>query len=169
MAARRRSRDRARPPCAAGHDLRVQREHHGRDLPRGVGVRGAPADGAGVADLAVGDVVERLAQQRDSVGHERRILCLRLTHGGPDLDVAVGAPDPGQIRRAGDVDQPRRRRQAQVHHRHQALPAAQDRDFVAVFGEPRDGIGRRRGALVGERGRLHDGRPQRVTTVYLSP
>ena len=60
-------------------------------------------------------------------------------HGADDDVVAVGA-DAFEVGDAGEIDQMRRRRQPQLHHRDKAVAAGQRPAVVAEFGEQADGF-----------------------------
>ena len=115
----------------------------------------AAADGAAVAHRMMRD-------QAIGLDHDWAVLrdLGRLQHrvvGGQRADVQLVAVDANvaQLVHAADVDQPLGRREAQIEHRDQALPAGENLGFASVpgeSGERRCQIGR---ALIFERCRLH--------------
>ncbi len=84
----------------------VQEQEHRGHLPGGVGVDQAAHGGAAVADGGVGDVAQRLAQQRDRVVRRLVLLDVGVPGQRPDVHLAAGHPDvrqPGQVVDVDDV------------------------------------------------------------------
>ena len=118
-------------------------------------MRKVPANGAAVSDLWVRDVRERLVDQRKHPG--KRLVALQRPVSGqrPDPCRRPGRMDPGEILNAVDIDQDCRLRQAEIHRRHQALPASKKLRVIAILGLERKCLRERGGGDVFERSRLH--------------
>ena len=58
-----------------------------------------------------------------------------LGHHGADDDVVAVGPDAFELGDAGEIDEVRRRGEAQLHHRDQAVPAGEGASVVAPLGE----------------------------------
>ena len=103
--------------------LGVEQQRQHRQFRRRIGMRQAAADGAAVADGQMRDM-------RHGAGHDRQMP--RDDRRGFELKCRVSAPmrivvrillDKGEAGDAVDIDQNRRPQQAEIEHRHKALPA----------------------------------------------
>ena len=90
---------------------------------------------ADVAHLRIGDLQRGLAQQRYLGGEKLGGDQLVLGHHGADDDVVAVGPDAFEVGDAGEIDEMRRRGEAQLHHRDQAVPAGEGASVVAPLGE----------------------------------
>ena len=88
-------------------------------------------------------------------GEPRIVLDVAPAHHGAEPHAVGGDLDLAQLRELAQVDQQRRRDDAEGQHRHQALPAGNGARLPAMGGEQRDGFSERGGTGVFERGQLH--------------
>src|SRR4029079_1006252 len=79
----------------------------------------------------------------------------RLPRPRPDRQPAVVEADVVELVDVVDVDEVRRLGDAEVHERHKTLTARQDARLLPGRRQHGDRLARARGAVVGERGRLH--------------
>ena len=119
---------RRHPPLA-----RQRPQHHDplhcqqnrRGLRRRIGQSDRPADRAPVADGRMRDLGQRARQQwhlgRDQVRRHQ----VRPARHRPDHQMPAVITDAPQLRQGPQIDQKLRHRHAEIHHRHQALPASQ--------------------------------------------
>ena len=141
-------------PC--DDERRVERDQRGRKVGRGVAVRDRAADRAAVADLVVADLSGDRADDAALVGEHVVGLEVAVASERADRDVVATVAYVGQVAHATDVDDHRRRRQAQLHQRQQRHAAREELRVLAVLGDERDGlVGGDGGAHVVERGRDH--------------
>ena len=133
-------------------------------------MRQAAADRAPGADRRVADVRGGVREQRaggaDAVGAGRRRrwrVIAPSTRRDAVVEHVRELADPVQ------VDQHGRRRQPQVHQRHEALPAGERLRVVAVLGEQLDALRDRGRRVVGEPRRLHRDRPLAVGAPLRQP
>jgi hypothetical protein len=155
-----------RPASTGGGQLHrpAEQRQHRRQLAGRVGVHQAADHRAAVADGGVGQVGQGLPQQRHRAVGVRVVLDLGVAgHRADPHRLGVGA-DVGQLRQPVDVDQVRRRGQAHVQQRHQALPARQDLAVVAGVVEDRERLLDGGGAVVLERGWFHRLPTRRMAT-----
>jgi hypothetical protein len=124
--------------------------HDRRHVVAGVAVRHVAAERADVAHLGVGNQERGLAQDRDLDGEIRGADQLVLGGQGTDHHVAAVGADALEVRQAGEVDQVVGGREAQLHHRDQAVPARDGARALSQLGEQRDRILDRCGPMVGE-------------------
>ena len=148
-------RDLAGARLRHGLDDPVGERQHRRHLTGGVGVRDRPDRGAPVADHGVGDVDQRLAQQRQRGIRLVVVLELRVPHQRADPHLGVGDVDVGEAGDLVDVDQVGRRGEPHVEDRDQALPARQHLAVVAHLGQHRDRLVDGARCVVHEGGWLH--------------
>ena len=126
---------------------------HGDDakiIAGGVGVGQGPAEGATVPDLGVGEVLDRLGDERgvlgdQGVGPDRRVLGHR-----PDHDRVAVVADAAQRVDPAEVDDHLGRVEPHPEHREQALPAGQDLGLVPELGQGGERLLHRRGREVVE-------------------
>ena len=148
--------DGARAALADRGDDRVAGLADAGHLGRRIGMRDAAADRAAVADLVVRDMRHRGLEQRMR-GVEPLVVenvAPARQRAEPD---AVGADlDLAQVLELPQIDQQRRPRHAERHHRHQALAAGQRLRLAVVGGEQRHGFVQGRGAGVLERRQFHE-------------
>src|SRR5205823_2317459 len=78
-----------------------------------------------------------------------------LTGEGANDERAVGHLDSLEIGKAVEIDDDAGGGEAQVEHRHEALPPGQWTRLVAVFGQEAHGLGQRPWPFVPERRRFH--------------
>ena len=129
-------------------------EQHARQLRCRIEVREAAAERAAVARLHVSDMMQCLGEQGAAGGDQRGILDLALAGHGADHHGAAVLGDPRELRHTVQIHQVRRRQVAEIHHRHQRLPAGQQLRIL----EPREGIdnlGHGLRAVIGEGRGLH--------------
>jgi hypothetical protein len=112
---------------------------------------------APVADRRVGDVLQRLPQQRDRVAGGRVVLDGGVTGQRTDPDGVGVAADVGQLGEPVHVHQVRGGGQAHVEQRHQALAAGEHLAVVADLGQHGQRLLDRGGPVVLERRWLHVG------------
>ena len=144
-------RDAALAARALDRDLAVHREGEGGEVGCRVPVSHRAADGAAVADLLVGD-------QRRGVRHDAHLFGVlehRVRRQRADPPAAVVAVEAAQLADAADVDQQRRRREAQLHQREQRVAARKQLRVLAALAERRDGLVDAAHSLVVELGRDH--------------
>src|SRR5207249_4805682 len=145
----------ARAALRENVELRVERRERAWKLGRGIGVHDRAADSPAVADLAVADPHDRVVQQRPPRGDVVAALDLRVTHHRAEQKAAVLDLDLPERFNAVDVDQPARPRKAEVHQRHQTLPAREHLAFVAIARQQADRLVDRARVVVLERRGLH--------------
>ena len=71
-------------PCRRAAEVRIERQHHGGQLRRGIGVRQASADRAAIADRRMRDERHRLVEQRRIACNSSTGLDTRLTRHAAD-------------------------------------------------------------------------------------
>ena len=148
-------RDPARPRGTADLHRRIEKKRHHRQLRRGVRVGEAAPEGPPVADREVGDVAHGRAKDREPFGDGRRDLELAVPGERPDPEPAGSLLDGGKARNAVHVDEERRMHEAEVQHRHEALPTREELRAAVVAGEERDRLVDALGSRVVEGRRLH--------------
>ena len=133
---------------------RAEQDQHGRQVGARVGVGDVAADRAAVADLRVADVAGRFGQHR-TVGREhvgRRDVGVGRQRA--DADRAVRLGDALQFVEPADVDDDGRLREAQLHHRDQAVAAGHQLGVFVLLQQAESFIDRS-GAAVIELGWVH--------------
>jgi hypothetical protein len=85
----------------------------------------------------VGDQLEGLGEQGQTLADGVVVLDVRLARGGTDYELLALEADALKLSDAGDRDEMRRLREAEVHERDQALPARQDPRVVAQIPQKR--------------------------------
>ncbi len=95
------------------------------------------------------------ASERHGLGHRRVALHHALARHRADAQRSVLTTDAGELRDAVQVDEVFEARQSQREHRHEALPAGQHLDVVAVLHEQVDDVRDALGSVVHERRRFH--------------
>ena len=113
----------------------IQRLHDGRHVVARIAVGDVAPDGAAVTDLGIGDHQGRLAQDRAGRAQEVGIDHLLLRRQRADHQCLALAGDPPQGGDVTQIDDMARLRQAQLHHRYQAVAAGQQTGFVAMLAE----------------------------------
>ena len=128
--------------AAFAHDVigGAKAHHHRRHVVAGIAVGDVAAERAEIAHLRIGDLQRGFAQDRNfraqQVGADQLMLG---RHRADDDIVAVGA-DAFELGDAGEIDEMRRRREPQLHHRDEAVAAGKRAAVVAQFGEQTDGF-----------------------------
>src|SRR6478609_8105994 len=89
-------------------------------------MRERAADRAAIARLAMADMQETRAQQRQAPGHEFGKLEVALARHRADPDDVIALLDADEIRNAREIDQVIGLHEAEVHHRDERLPARKD-------------------------------------------
>ena len=145
---------RARRPCRRLIG-RAEAQHHRRHVVAGIAVGDVAAERADVAHLRVGDQQRRLAQDRDVCASRSEPISSCWVVMAPMTISPPSARMPFRSGDAGEVDQMAGRREAQLHHRDQAVAAGKRPRFVAEIGEQGDRILDRGRAMVGEGSRDH--------------
>ena len=112
-----------------------------------------------VADGRVGDVDERLPQQRQGVEGPVVALDGGVAGRGAHADTAAADLDPVEAADVVDVDQVGGRGEAHRQQRHQALAAREDLAVGPDLGQHVEGLLERRRPVVDERRRLHESHP----------
>ena len=102
-------------------------------------MRQAAADGAAVPDLPVADVLGALRDDREALPQQRALEQLAIGGRRADAGALPVLLDPAQLREAGDVQQPGRLRQAELHDGQEAVPAGDELGPVAL-GENVEGV-----------------------------
>ena len=145
------------PPARAAHArLALEQHEQGGQLGRRIGVGDAADHGPARADRRVGDVGQHLGQQRQPLGHERGALGRAQPHQRAEGQRAVVEHGLGRlVLQEVEVDQVRRRRQAHVEDRDQALPAGQHLRLRAELREQVVDLLAGARAVVGEGRGLH--------------
>ena len=151
--------DRALTGGPACHDRAAEREHHRRQVRRGVAVGQRTGERAAVANLRVADFTGRSREERDVLGEDLAVLDVVVAGEPTDRDVVAGVVDVREVAEAAHVDEHRRGGEAELHERQQRVPAGEDLGVVAVLGEQRDRFVDGVGACVGELGRDHERLP----------
>ena len=128
-------------PLAAGaadHDLRLHRRADGREVLGRVGLAQRAADRAAVAHDGIGDHVLGVAKQRQVLGEQLGLQQVHVAGQRADPDLVALLPDVGEVRQVVDVDQVRRVREPELHHRQQAVAARDDARLGAELLKRRD-------------------------------
>ena len=105
----------------------AEAHHHRRHVVAGIAIGDIAADRADIAHLRIGDLQRGLAQERDLGGEKLGGDQLVLGRHGADDDVAAVGADALELGDAGEIDEVRRRGEAQLHHRDQAVAAGERR------------------------------------------
>ena len=129
---------------------RAERHHHRRHVVAGIAIGDIAADGADIADLRIGDLQRGFPEDRHLLREQRRFDDVALAVHGADDDVAAVGLDAAEIADRGEVDEMRRRRQAELHQRNKAVPAGERAGILAEIGEKADGVADGFRAVVGE-------------------
>ena len=108
---------------SSDHHAGLDRAADGRQVLRRIGLTQGAADGSAVAHDRVGDHQLGIPEDREVAGEQLGFQELHVPCQGSDPDLAVLLTDECELRQVVDVDQVRRIRQAQLHHRQQAVPA----------------------------------------------
>ena len=130
--------DHPRAGFADDGDLRLAGHDDARHLGGGIGVGDAAADGAAVADLIMRDVLDGRDQQRMRLAQPRVVEDVAPAHHGAEGDAVVRDLDLPQLGELAQIDQQRRRSDAERQHRHQALAAGQRLGFAVMGCEQRN-------------------------------
>ena len=123
---------------ARGVDNGVVGRAHRRQFGGRIGVGEAAADGAAIARLAMADMAQRLGQERAVLGDFRRKFEVALAGHGADAHPAIADRDAAQFVEAAEIDEMIDDHVAEVHHRHERLPAGQN----LGVGQARQQLGR---------------------------
>ena len=100
-----------------------------------VGMGDRAADRAPGAHRRIGDDACGLRQQRRPGRRNIELGQLGMRGHGADAQAAVGLRgDAAQLGDAAQADEPRRRDEAEIHHRHQGLPAGKAERVVGFEG-----------------------------------
>ena len=92
-----------------------------------IGVRKTAADGAAIAGLAMADMAQRLAPAAgNACAISARRFELALARHGADAQPAVADRDAAQVGDAAEIDEMIDDHVAEIHHRHERLPARQN-------------------------------------------
>ena len=125
-----------RSPRLADDVIRgVEAQHDGRHVVAGIAVGDIAAERADIAHLRVGDQQRGFAQDGKLGGEQVGADDLMLRRHRADDDVAAVGTDAFEVADAGEVDEMLRRRQAQLHHRYETVPAAERPRLLAKVGE----------------------------------
>jgi hypothetical protein len=114
----------------------------------------AAADRAAVADGGVPDPRERRREERGALAHERVALGGTLTSERADVEPAAVLADGLELGQPGEIDEGRRRREAQVEQRSEALAPGERLGVAPVARQQRERLLEARRAVVVERRRL---------------
>ena len=131
-------RDLPRAVLAGDGDLGVAGDGDTRHLRGGIGVRDAAADGAAVADLIMRDMADGGDKERMRAGQARIVENVPPAHHGAELDAVIRNPDVPQLFDLAQIDDERRRGDAERQHRHQTLPAGERLGVAAMRGKKRE-------------------------------
>jgi hypothetical protein len=137
----------------------AERHDAGRQFGRRVRLRETAAEGAAIADGAVGDERDRAVNERREPGHGGRAADGAVPRESADAQMAVALLDRLEPGDAVDVDEESRLEQAHVERRYQTLPAGEDLRVIAVSFERREYVVQRIRAAIVESRRLHDPSP----------
>ena len=119
---------------------RIERLQDRRHVVSGIAVRRVAADRADIADLGIGDLQRRLADDRAGFVERIRGDQFRLGRHGAEPDRAAGNFDEAQGVDVLQVDQVLGHCQTQLHHRDQAVAAGNDGRVVAKRRQQADGF-----------------------------
>ena len=128
-------------PLAAGaadHDLRLHRRADRREVLGRIRLAERAADRAAVAHDRIGDHVLGVAKQRQALGEQLGLQQIDVAGQRADSDLVALLPDVGELRQVVDVDQVRRVREPELHHRQQAVAARDDARLGAELLQRRD-------------------------------
>ena len=118
-----------RDPALAGpsahHDGRIERQHAGRQFRRRIALRQAAAERSAVADCRMGDVADRVCEQRRMPRNFRRARQIDMARQRSDPDRIADNRDAAQLGQCADVDDQFGGNQPEIHRRHQALATGQ--------------------------------------------
>ncbi len=103
-------------------------------------MREASAECTAVAHLDVADRRGAFGQQADFVAHNFRGGDLIVRRGRAYNDLAAVIGYPGEIANLRDIDQMGRLREAELHHRQQAVSAGKKLGVVAVLFEQAESL-----------------------------
>ena len=145
-----RGRDDALALWALSGHSGIERQHHRRQLGRGIVVGEAAADSTAVANLGMSDVTDGLGQQRPTARHAGIGLDRSLAGHGAEPERTVFDRNPGERLDTVEIDQNCGPCQAEVEQRHQALPTGERPRIPAMCREQGDGLGHIARAFVGE-------------------
>ena len=129
------SRNRSCAPRTPRDDRRVQGEHSSRQLRGWIGVGEASADSASIADVDMPDLADSRGQQRPALSDDGRALDRPLPGHGAEGQSTILNLQKRQLGHSVQVDQMRGPGQAEIHERHEALPASERLRFVAQLGQ----------------------------------
>ena len=135
--------DHARAGFADDGDLRLAGHDDARHFGGGIGMRDAAADGAAIANLIMRDMLDGRDQERMRLAQSRVVEDVAPAHHGAERDAVIRDLDLPQLGELAQIDQQRRRGDAERQHRHQALAAGQRLGLAVVRGEQRNRFGDR--------------------------
>jgi hypothetical protein len=107
-------------------DFGIKEERDHRQLGGRIGVRQTSAERAAIADCEMRDALHGGAQHREMPGDDRRRLGRMMARERADANGVLVLRDESEPGNPVDVDEDRRPQQAEIEHRHEALPARQD-------------------------------------------
>jgi len=132
--------DRPPPARAADHHLGIQGRQNGGPFGRGVRQRQTPADRAAIADRAIGKARRNPRHQPARRVGAAAIFDCGMRHASANSHRIGIVRNRTQLRQSADIDQQARRRDPQVHHRHQRLATSDHPRLAPVFCEQIDGL-----------------------------
>ena len=118
---------------AGEHDRSLQRGADRGEILGRVGLAERAADRAAVAHDRVGDHQLGVAEDREPLQQQLGLEQLDVAGERADRDLVALLADVLQLREVVDVDQPRRLREPQLHHRQQAVAAGDDPRVLVRF------------------------------------
>src|SRR5215469_3403028 len=128
------------PASTGRHNLRTERQHGGGMIIRRIAVRQIPGNRGQVAHLRIRDHVRRIQQDQVLRAHERRGFQFGFTSEAANLKETAIFFHVRQSCDAIDVDQVGRPRDAQLHHRNEALPTTQNLRIASMLLQELDGF-----------------------------
>jgi hypothetical protein len=137
-------------------DLCPKRQDGSRPVCRRVGMRNASPNSAAIAHLHVTNGCGSLCQEWAALPNEGRRLKRIMGGAGTDDECAVLFAYATQFGDAPNINEQRRIREPQLHHRDQTVSASENLRIVGTAGEQTHRLCQTRRALIVKRARNHD-------------
>jgi len=139
---------------AGYRDHSVMRRRHRHQLGGGIEMAERARDGAAVARLAMPDLQDRLAHQRQTCADHIGEFEIALARHAADADIALLGADEGEVGDAVEIDDMVGQHITHRQHRHQRLPTGQQLGILEVA-EECDRFGDGRGIVIRKRRGFH--------------
>jgi hypothetical protein len=128
----------------------AESNHHRRHVVARIAVGRIAADRPDIANLRIGDLQRRLAQDRHLLREKLRRYDIVLAVHRPDDDIVAVLANPAKIAYRGEVDEMCGCSEPELHDRDHAVAAGERTGVLAEIGKQRDRVLHGFGAMVFE-------------------